>query len=1240
MAVNIGGIYFSVEADTKNAHLNIKNIQESVKTLADTGAAKLSNLTTAFKSLENASLTLSEKLARNTKFASNTFDGLNARVTKLQNLLNKSTFGSERFNNLNKALNETRTKLDTATQAASQSGSKLQGVLNSLGQAGFSSMSLLSAGIQGAAVALAGMVASKAFTLGVDFEKQMSEVGAATNATKAQFGELEKAARKLGATTSFSATQAAQAMTELGKAGLTTNQVLTGTNAVLNLAKAGQLGLAEAATIAADTMAGFGLQAEDMAMISDVLAKSANSSTIGVQELGETFKYVSGVAKGAGIDIQQIAAATSILGNAGIKGSMAGTALKSVILNLSAPSTEGAKALSKLGLSMSSLQDKQGNLKQLPEIFALLNDKASKFSTTQKADIFKDLFGMESLSGALALMDKAEMSFNAMTGKMESDFTKMVDVMTTQSKGFAKQYGDALSNNVSGQLDNLSSAVEEFFLVIYDPIKPIISVLLTWNNTLITMGTNLLKFILRPFKDLFDFLKPFAIETLKYFDSFGNSITDLSFLFDSLYSAIMEIPNAIFKTADAFDSMINEVIALFKPLTDAVSKFFDSFGESGSLWDSIIEGNKQIANAVKAAVGWFRENVTVLNIIKLSLLPLVVVINMIVASIRMAVVAWDLILKAIDSIYKRLQPLRDLVKTIVQGIKDLITGNISLNIDLPNMTESLKNAFDFVAIYNYFSKGFAEIWNDIKRMATQFWESFKTISRNAIDAIKDFFKNDKTLEKELEKKTPEIKAKVKVEKIEMPKPEKAGVSKGGTEKQSSNLDFGETFAEVNALSEKVKAFDEAISKTTGKLERLGLQVGKYAMIGQELIKSVGSRVLNLMGAQAQLASVKFDNLKQKLSFLSQASDKMIDDSLKNTINAINAETNLRLAEYENQLKALDDQKQAELQIEKDFQAEMKALKIQLDAESKAESERRFNEAWAVRQLEYERQLEFIAANTSDQTQLAISQQTLLNQQEQDKIALRQAIDQQLQDSLAVNQETIQAKEQTFAQQQLAAADAEAKKREAIEVKKTALLAEQENKRQQAQDRADQQKMQSQKAIRLFEWASGRAAFEMNKRQQAAQIQMQMASIVMSAIQAMAGFTAATLGFGVIAGMALAATITGLGLATGMTSLAAVNSAQYPPPPIFEKGGMVGGVSHSMGGTMIEAEAGEFVVNKNSAAANMDMLQAINSGKSMGGGTTIYYAGVQIGTIQTNNPDEIYNMVEPRIRQEIYQAVSR
>lgn len=163
---------------------------------------------------------------------------------------------------------------------------------------------------------------------------------------------------------------------------------------------------------------------------------------------------------------------------------------------------------------------------------------------------------------------------------------------------------------------------------------------------------------------------------------------------------------------------------------------------------------------------------------------------------------------------------------------------------------------------------------------------------------------------------------------------------------------------------------------------------------------------------------------------------------------------------------------------------------------------------------------------------------------------------------------------------------------------------------------------------------------MNKRQQAAQIQMQMASIVMSAIQAMAGFTAATLGFGVIAGMALAATITGLGLATGMTSLAAVNSAQYPPPPIFEKGGMVGGVSHSMGGTMIEAEAGEFVVNKNSAAANMDMLQAINSGKSMGGGTTIYYAGVQIGTIQTNNPDEIYNMVEPRIRQEIYQAVSR
>lgn len=1020
MAVNIGGIYFSVEADTKNAHLNIKNIQESVKTLADTGAAKLSNLTTAFKSLENASLTLSEKLARNTKFASNTFDGLNARVAKLQSLLNKSAFGSERFKKLSAAIEETKGKLD----AANNSGSKLQGLFTALGS-----------GI------------------------------------------------------------AAMGITSLGKEVLKTSGTFEKYNAVLKNA----LGTQQKAAAAMEMIKKFA--AETPFSVDELTASFIKFTNRGLNVTEQELRAFGDTAASQGKSFDQYTEAVL-------------DALSGETERLKEFGIQAAKAGDMISFTFKGITQ---TVKQTPQ---------------EISKALQAIGQMEGVAGGMA----------------------------------------AVSKTLTGNVSNLG--------------------------------------------DTFDALKL----------SIGDALLEPA---KSIVQAINSIINSINSFAKANPALWNTLIKTTALIAGLALAFV---GGNGIVTALRTFGTVLSAQAAGAALKW----AAILGPFALGATALVFTItyleerkaaNQAASNATRQGRVTEFATKEIDAAIEKYKTLDKSIKTTEQSSKALSKTLDSVS------TLIIDNTNGYAAsIQSIESAAAAAAGLGLSKLSAELLmnKNNATLAKEAIDLYKTKLKE---VDSERKKAREETGKSGKSGKKDTPLP-------STEEKKSSNLDFGETFAEVNALSEKVKAFDEAISKTTGKLERLGLQVGKYAMIGQELIKSVGSRVLNLMGAQAQLASVKFDNLKQKLSFLSQASDKMIDDSLKNTINAINAETNLRLAEYENQLKALDDQKQAELQIEKDFQAEMKALKIQLDAESKAESERRFNEAWAVRQLEYERQLEFIAANTSDQTQLAISQQTLLNQQEQDKIALRQAIDQQLQDSLAVNQETIQAKEQTFAQQQLAAADAEAKKREAIEVKKTALLAEQENKRQQAQDRADQQKMQSQKAIRLFEWASGRAAFEMNKRQQAAQIQMQMASIVMSAIQAMAGFTAATLGFGVIAGMALAATITGLGLATGMTSLAAVNSAQYPPPPIFEKGGMVGGVSHSMGGTMIEAEAGEFVVNKNSAAANMDMLQAINSGKSMGGGTTIYYAGVQIGTIQTNNPDEIYNMVEPRIRQEIYQAVSR
>ena len=160
-----------------------------------------------------------------------TLGGLNSTLAKLNLQLQNVQIGSKEFKSLQAEIAKTQNQINSATSTSGKFGQ----ISELAGQAGFNGMQLFSAGIKGAAVALAGLALSKSITLGLAFEKQMSEVGAAANATGKDFDALSERARKLGATTSFSATQAAQGMTELAKAGLTTNQVLVGTEAVLNL---------------------------------------------------------------------------------------------------------------------------------------------------------------------------------------------------------------------------------------------------------------------------------------------------------------------------------------------------------------------------------------------------------------------------------------------------------------------------------------------------------------------------------------------------------------------------------------------------------------------------------------------------------------------------------------------------------------------------------------------------------------------------------------------------------------------------------------------------------------------------------------------------------------------------------------------------------------------------------------------------------------------------------------------
>ena len=167
-----------------------------------------------------------------------------------------------------------------------------------------------------------------------DFETSMLRVKAITGSTGVEFESLTALARELGATTAFTAREAAQAMGFLAQAGFEVKEINDALPRVLSLAAAGQLELASAADITASVLRGFGLTADESGRVADVLAASASSANTSVQEMGEAFKFAGPVASAMGVSIEETAAALGVLSNAGLKGSLAGTGLRMVLVKM------------------------------------------------------------------------------------------------------------------------------------------------------------------------------------------------------------------------------------------------------------------------------------------------------------------------------------------------------------------------------------------------------------------------------------------------------------------------------------------------------------------------------------------------------------------------------------------------------------------------------------------------------------------------------------------------------------------------------------------------------------------------------------------------------------------------------------------------------------------------------------------------------------------------------------------
>ena len=298
--------------------------------------------------------------------------------------------------------------------------------------------------------------AKKTIDVGKSFEAGMSEVQAISGASGKDLERLSNKAKEMGATTKFSATESATALKYMAMAGWKTNQMVSGLAGVMNLAAASGEDLGTVSDIVTDSMTAFGLKANQSGHFADVLAKASSSSNTNVGLMGETFKYVAPLAGSMGYSIEDTATAIGLMANAGIKGSQAGTSLRSILTRLVKPPKDAAAALSELGISTTNAD---GSMKPLRQTMSELREKFSGLTESQKSQYASSIAGQEAMSGLLAIVSASDSDFNKLQ--------KAID----NSSGAAKKQADIMNNNLQGALYELGSAAEAVGIGIYEDIK-------------------------------------------------------------------------------------------------------------------------------------------------------------------------------------------------------------------------------------------------------------------------------------------------------------------------------------------------------------------------------------------------------------------------------------------------------------------------------------------------------------------------------------------------------------------------------------------------------------------------------------------------------------------------------------------------------------------------------------------------------------------------------------------------
>ena len=436
----------------------------------------------------------------------------------------------------------------------------------------------------GATTTAAVAFVKKSVSVGQQFDSAMSQVAATMGTTVDNIQGLREFAQKMGSETAFSASQAAEALNYMALAGYNAETSMKMLPNVLNLAAAGGMELARASDMITDTQSALGLSLEQTEKLVDQMAKASSKTNTSVSQLGEAMLTVGGTAKTLAGGTTELSTVLGLLADNGIKGSEGGTALRNIILALSAPTNTAAKAIKKLGVEVF---DGQGNMRDLQSIFADFNKTLSTMSQGDQTKALSDIFNKVDLKSVNALLATNTDRWNEVSNAID------------EAKNSAGEMANTQLDNLTGNITLFKSALEGAQIAISDKLTPTL-------NQFVKLGANSLSDLTQKIRTgntkemisvLKELIKKVTAEIIKNIPQFVDIGVQL---FSAIISSIIEnLPLLVDAVGQIFDSLVNALqdqFPVLEPVFDVIKSAFTliaSIGESvgaalKSIWDNFL----------------------------------------------------------------------------------------------------------------------------------------------------------------------------------------------------------------------------------------------------------------------------------------------------------------------------------------------------------------------------------------------------------------------------------------------------------------------------------------------------------------------------------------------------------------------------------------------------------------------------------------------------------------------------